>query len=557
MIGSIAERVQEMKNDASNMISEALNETYTYLKPKYKDDDLETLKKQLLKLVNVKEHEFKSTEKETYTYEKIQEVLSTLNEKESIRKSKGVYYTPFDVVKFIIENTIKAVYGKLGANGLHVMDLNGIPYKSFCNTKRVLDPTSGAGEFLLAVLDIKFDLLDNHVDNVTPGMIKKIVSTIYGNDINSESTDISKIRLFLCVLKRYGIRNCASIEIILNENFTNQDAISNIPKFSSNFDMIIGNPPYVEDGKSELSPKKKYGNIYANELVNSAALLNDNGAMGFIIPLSYVSTPRMKEVRNDLFSTLSEQYILSYSDRPDCLFKSVHQKLCILIAKKRKCEKKVFTGNYQYWYREERDALFDGTVAVKNQFFSDDYIPKLGTPEDVSIYRKIIKGNNRKQLAQMPDGGKNCVYINMRATFWIKAFRQLHDGSEYKKFGFNSCEIADYFSCLVNSSLFWWYWICVSDCWHITSKELKGFFAPTIDDYTLPVTLAQALESQLENTKEYVHTAQTEYEYKHKNCIDQIHAIDDYVNGLYGLTPEESLYIKNFAYRYRISGGAQ
>ena len=557
MNGSIAERAQGMKNKASDMISEALNETYSYLKPNYKGEDLEHLKKQLLCLVNVSEHEFTTTSNEPYTYERIQEVLSTINEKESIRKSKGVYYTPYDVVKFIIENTIKAVYGKLGTNGLHVMDLNGIPYKSFCDTKRVLDPTSGAGEFLLAVLDIKFDLLDNHVENVTSGMIKKIVSTVYGNDINSESTDISKIRLFLCVLKRYGLKNCIAIENVLNENFTNQDAISNKPEFSHGFDMIIGNPPYVEDGKSELQLTKKYGNIYANELVNSADLLNDNGAMGFIIPLSYVSTPRMKEVRNDLFSTVSEQYILSYADRPDCLFKSVHQKLCILIGKKKNGEKRVFTGNYQYWYKEERDTLFERTQAVKNQFFSDEFIPKLGTPEDVSIYKKIIMGNNRKQLSQIPEGGNHYVYINMRAAFWIKAFRQLHNGSEYKHFAFETPEKADYYLCLVNSSLFWWYWICVSDCWHITNKEMKGFLAPVIEDYTLPVTLARALEVQLENTKEYVHTAQTEYEYKHKNCVDQIHAIDDYVNELYGLTAEESLYIKNFAYRYRISGGAQ
>ncbi|WKE63813.1 hypothetical protein QMG96_15485 (plasmid) [Lactiplantibacillus plantarum] len=36
---------------------------------------------------------------ELYTYEQVQDSLSTLNEKESIRKSKGVYYTPTDVVR--------------------------------------------------------------------------------------------------------------------------------------------------------------------------------------------------------------------------------------------------------------------------------------------------------------------------------------------------------------------------------------------------------------------------------------------------------------------------
>lgn len=548
--------VWKMKSDPSDMISEALNETYSYLKLSFKGEDLEKLKKQLLNIVGVEKHSFKESSDEAYTYEKIQEVLSALNEKESIRKSKGVYYTPPDVVKFIIKNTIKAVYGKLGTNELHdIVDLNEMSYQSFCNTKKILDPTSGAGEFLLAALEIKFDLLDNCVNSVTTGMINNILSTIYGNDINSESTDISKIRLFLCVLKRYGIKNCNSIENILNNNFTNQDAISAKPVFETGFDMIIGNPPYVEDRKSELLLSNKYGNIYANELVNAGELLNDNGAIGFIIPLSYVSTPRMKKARNDLFKLIPEQYILSYSDRPDCLFKSVHQKLCILIGKKCHGEKRIYTGNYQYWYKEERDVLFDKMVVVKNLLYHDDYIPKLGTNEDISIYKKIICRNNSEQLIQMPNGKKDSVYMNMRATFWIKAFRQVHNGSEYKQFSFDTQGKADYFSCLVNSSLFWWYWICVSDCWHITNKELKGFLVPIVDDYTLATTLAQNLEQQLEVTKEYVHTAQTEYEYKHKNCVKQIHEIDDYINALYGLTPDESSYIKNFAYRYRIGGG--
>ena len=109
--------------------------------------------------------------------------------------------------------------------------------------------------------------------------------------------------------------------------------------------------------------------------------------------------------------------------------------------------------------------------------------------------------------------------------------------------------------CLLNSSLFWWYWICVSDCWHITQKELNGFKVPRINNYDRINELAQRLEDELENKKEYVGTKQTEYEYKHKNCTETIHQIDDVINQAFGLTEEENLYIKQFAYRYRTSGG--
>ena len=145
----------------------------------------------------------------------------------------------------------------------------------------------------------------------------------------------------------------------------------------------------------------------------------------------------------------------------------------------------------------------------------------------------------------------------MRAAFWIKAFLNEHTGTEYKIFMCANQDYANFCMCLLNSSLFWWYWICVSDCWHITRKELHGFKVPQIVNFGEVNRLAVALENQLEKTKLYVGTKQTEYEYKHKECIDTIHQIDDCINELYGLTEEEGLYIKNFAFRYRIGGGVE
>lgn len=545
------------KNKVSNVIAEVLDETYTYLVSLYEGEDIEIIKNKLLAIANIDSFDFHPNKNKKYSYENIQELLSTLNEKESIRRNKGVYYTPIDVVKFIIYNSIKSVYGKLGVSALHVMDLNGVPYSSFCLEKLILDPTCGAGEFILTALEVKFDLLDNHIDNITEDTIKKTISTIYGNDINKESTIISKIRLFLCAVCRYGVKKCLNIDKILNKNFSNKDFISKTPNLGRKFDLIIGNPPYVEDSKSGLKLSKNYGNIYANVLSNSSQLLNNNGVFGFIIPLSYVSTPRMKKIRDELFENISEQYILSYADRPDCLFKSVHQKLCILIGKNRKSNKRIYTGNYQYWYKEERGVLFDHTIATKNNYATGEFIPKLGTSTDVNIYDKVCNKKKSKPLIKLQSVGTECVYVNMRAAFWIKAFRENHSSSEYKRFTFQNTGMADYFSCLINSSLFWWYWICISDCWHITNKELQGFMVPIIENFEIASKLAGALENKLEETKLYVGTKQTEYEYKHKSCIAEINAIDDYINELFGLTEAEGLYIKNFAYRYRVGGGVE
>lgn len=112
---------------------------------------------------------------------------------------------------------------------------------------------------------------------------------------------------------------------------------------------------------------------------------------------------------------------------------------------------------------------------------------------------------------------------------FLKAYREKVDDPDYKVFNFDCEEAADYCYCLINSSLFWWYWIATSDCWHV-SKELNGFMAPFNGNYRRASRLAMDLRQKLEETKVYVGTKQTDYEYKHRECIEEIHAIDTYMH---------------------------
>ena len=538
----------------NNVVADALNMVYRFVLPLCEKQKRVLIEQEILSIAGIKDFDFSGQLAIFRSYEQIQSALARLNERESIRKTKGVYYTPSDVVNFIVSNTIKASFGALKSKNINSLDFSSTYNKDFCIKKTIFEPTCGAGEFLLAALERKLALWRRNHTTIKKEEIECIVSTFYGNDINIDSVIISKLRLYLCVAHRFGVEYCINLPAILNNNFTTYDYVVTPPTSGEKYDIIVGNPPYVEDSKCGLELMERYGNIYANVLLNAAARLEEGGSMGFIIPISYSSTPRMRKLRERLIDVVNEQFILCYADRPDCLFDSVHQKLCILICRNTNGPRKIFTGNYQYWYKEERTHLFSSTQVVPNPFSRDDCIPKLGTSLDLSIFRKVMNPDNPTVFSTSREGSHS-IYLNRRESFWMKAFRREIVHPEYKVFSYQTKEGADYCYCLLNSSLFWWYWISVSDCWHV-SRELNGFRAPTILDVYRFSELAEALDKRLEETKEYVGTKQTEYEYKHRACLDEINAIDSAINSLFGLTPEESDYIKKFALRYRVSGGA-
>ena len=480
-------------------------------------------------------------------YTSVQDSLATLNEKEYIRKRRGVYYTPLDVVAFIIANTVKMQQGRIDT-----ATINGtFPPDDSITKKNVLDPTCGAGEFLLAFLDAKFC----GVSSPTKAWVRGAVRTIYGNDTNPESTTIAKIRLLLCVYHTYGDAFTNGVGEILNRNFSHHDFIAPVDKAAfGQYDFIVGNPPYIEDSKCETPVFERYGNIYCNVLDNAVHLLKKGGVMGFILPLSYISTPRMYKIRARMTHRLKEQLLLSYADRPDCLFTAVHQKLCILIGNEGSGGR-IITSGYHYWYKNERPRLFDEVFIHENTLATDECIPKIGLPIEERIFHKIVQQPHT--LSALIGGNGYSVYLNMRACFWIKAFTAPHVGAEYKEYGCNSAWEQQYAAGILNCSLFWWYWVSVSDCWHITKKELKGFKVPPVPIDPALTKQVQQLEHKLELTKKYVGTKQTDYEYKHKSCLPEIESLDKTINALYGLTEEESAYIIDFAKKYRTGGTAE
>lgn len=500
-----------------------------------------------------------------YTFDRIDAIrlndfqlaLSKINEKEARRKNQGVYYTPKDITEYIVANTYlnytcrdnSQVYSQ--EECFRRIDETG--GDTLFNAK-VFDPTCGTAEFLLTAIEIKLRLSKRYI-TLSDADILVLTSSIFGNDISYESILLSKIRIFFTIINELKDKaNAKQLAKILNKNFTCRDYIT--VKFARpKYDIIVGNPPYVEYGKLPVKPDSNYGNIYADVLCNAVCELKSTGVIGFVIPLSFVATSRMQSIREDMYKKMNRIFILNYADRPDCLFDGVHQKLSILFGIKGQGKCISYTSSYYHWYNSERRYLLNNCKIFPSHQ-RDQYIPKIGNVYEDSIFEKICNVKGESLLSLLNTQNKqSSVYLNMRACFWMKAFSFNPGSKEYKEFGCSS-EMKPYLLAILNSNLFFLYWTIVSDCWHITNKELSEFFVPTngvcLDMFRI---LTSKLERKLERTKKYIGSVQTQYEYKHRECKPEIDAIDDALQEIYGLTDDEVAFLKVYKLKYRMSNG--
>ena len=513
--------------------------------------------------LNLDNASIKNSEKKEFDYDFFQYLLSSISENALPQKKNGVFYTDDDVTKFMVANAINNLINKHTSQVYSydhcISNIKKIPEKDIANIT-CFDPTCGAGQFLVSYCNTVAVSVHSDNDNFFLELSKKI----FGNDISRDAVLIAKIRVFFEIIRHISDKKkFISVARNLKKNFFCYDFVTRAPsKIKKRFDIIIGNPPYIENRLLPVEPTKNWGNSYANVLDNIRKFEKNNTVIAFVIPISFVSTPRMREIREVIFSNFKKTFLINFSDRPDTLFKGVHQKLTILISSKNQTvsnDDGIYSSTYNYWYKEEREQLLNNVRTEKINLIFDNFIPKIGSKIEKSIFFKLIKNNGTCLLDLMEGNNKGKeIYLNSRETFWAKAFTFNPGSKEYKEFVVDDKYYSIVF-CLLNSSLFFFFWVVVSDCWHITKKELNTIFVPDINKKELGQfdKYVEQLEKKLETTKKYIGTKQAQYEYKHKNCKDIIDSIDDKLGLCYKLSKEEIEFVKRYKEKYRLNNAKQ
>jgi tRNA1(Val) A37 N6-methylase TrmN6 len=322
------------------------------------------------------------------------------------------------------------------------------------------------------------------------------------------------------------------------------------------FDVIIGNPPYLELTQIDY---KLYGYKTADSkavhvfcIERSITLLNSKGNISMIVPLAIVSTQRMVGIQCLLEDSHSVWYS-NYAWRPGKLFDTVNRALTIFCANTDNILK-VFSTNYQKWVSDTRDILMDrisySSIYKKRKSF---WVPKLGQQIEETLLLKLLK--YKRLEYNITKHGIPVYYRTTGGLYW-KIFTNFPPYFKLNGIVSSSSRETNF---KVESDIFWYWYTITSNLRDLNPTDIQKFTIP--ENLFLCDKLLYLADKYLEDIqknsipliREQKNKGTTETQSfiinKSKPIIDEI---DTILAQHYCFTHEELDFIINYDIKYRM-----
>jgi hypothetical protein len=232
-------------------------------------------------------------------------------------------------------------------------------------------------------------------------------------------------------------------------------------------------------------------------------------------------------------------------------------------------KKSLYTTRYTRFFDKERKKLFKNIkfIDVNKNLLSNDDFPKISTKLEKDILYKMFQKEFTLLSYFSANFDNNCFYYkNAGNPYYRLAFLDLpyfevngvqQVPSTAKKICLSE-NISKYLViCLFPSSLFYWFWVVFSDCFHLTKKDL-GRFPIKLDDFdknalkNLCVEIQEDLKQKGTLVTYNKSRGLTKYlEMKPRYSKHLFDEVDKFLAEYYGFTDEELDFPINYDIKYR------
>ena len=343
------------------------------------------------------------------------------------------------------------------------------------------------------------------------------------------------------------------------------------------FDVIIGNPPYVEYSKvRKIYTLNSFrcldsGNLYAYVIERSIGLSHCSSRNGMIIQMSAFCTPRMKSFQDIWLEKAAYSAISFFDDRPGKLFDNLqHIRVVIPIMEIGVAATAIGTTRYNKFYTQCRGSLFQCLVYYKSNTSRKEFsVVKIHTPIEESIVNKLWCQRHRISNYESQSDNLNFVYYGYGYGYFGKIlnFKSFFKGETIsestgdKYYYIKEDYDRDVFCALLNSTLFYWFYVNYSDGHNFTKTVIGNmpFDYAALGEYIpkLKLLVSSLMEDLSKKSgrkiANYKSTGMVEYaEFYPKKSKAIIDAIDSVLAEFFGFTPEELDFIINYDIKYRM-----
>ncbi|CAG9900363.1 DNA modification methylase [Bacteroides ovatus] len=339
------------------------------------------------------------------------------------------------------------------------------------------------------------------------------------------------------------------------------------------FDVVIGNPPYVEYGNKLKSvyaiDAKKYktlscSNLHAFIAERCFSLSHLNTAVGLIVPLPSINTNRMESLQKVIkLSENQSTWISAYDERPSGLFSGVDQRLIIEIIR-RGNNQGFFTTGINRWLSAHRNLLFVSLHYSEQNKQSQSYSVSILKQKDkieTSILEKFYKNNPISYLLSNVDSNNRLYYRTAGGRYWKVFLNKSFDTktASEKCTSFAVLTPTQLVS-ILSSDVFWWYYSVHFDMFNLKDYMIFGFRfnCDNNDVISLLDKLGDDYLQSLEtNAKQEIIKSKTKGQIMQKQYYVRaskpiINEIDKVLAKHYNFTDEELDFIINYDIKYRM-----